>query len=72
MIRQWAYLRPSVLIEFGGRNATLPRDREDIIPDVASPLVPGVVFPSAQVAVLSPLRTFWEKATLIHVECHRR
>jgi len=65
-----AYLRPSVLIEFGGRNATLPQDTVDIMPDVAS-LVPGVVFPSAQVAVLSPLRTFWEKATLIHVECHR-
>jgi len=65
-----AYLRPSVLIEFGGRNATLPRDTVDITPDVAC-LVPGVAFPSAQVAVLSPLRTFWEKATLIHVECHR-
>jgi len=65
-----AYLRPSVLIEFGGRNATLPQDTVDIMPDVAS-LVPGVVFPSAQVAVLSPMRTFWEKATLIHVECHR-
>ena len=22
--------------------------------------------------VLSPVRTFWEKATLVHVECHRR
>ena len=22
--------------------------------------------------VLSPKRTFWEKATLVHVECHRR
>ena len=22
--------------------------------------------------VLSPARTFWEKATLVHVECHRR
>lgn len=65
-----AYLRPSVLIEFGGRNATLPQDRLTIVPDVATH-VSGLVFPSAQVAVLSPLRTFWEKATLIHVECHR-
>ncbi|MBB0025228.1 MULTISPECIES: nucleotidyl transferase AbiEii/AbiGii toxin family protein [Burkholderiaceae] len=65
-----AYLRPSVLIEFGGRNATLPQDTLTITPDVA-PHVPAVTFPSAQVTVLSPMRTFWEKATLIHVECHR-
>jgi len=65
-----SYLRPSVLIEFGGRNATVPQDTVGITPDVA-PYVPGLLFPSAQVAVLSPLRTFWEKATLIHVECHR-
>lgn len=65
-----AYLRPSVLIEFGGRNATLPQDSVTIVPDVAAH-APGLVFPSAQVAVLSPMRTFWEKVTLIHVECHR-
>lgn len=65
-----AYLRPSVLIEFGGRNAILPQHTLDIVPDVAAH-VPGLAFPAAQVAVLSPMRTFWEKATLIHVECHR-
>lgn len=65
-----AYLRPSVLIEFGGRNATLPQETLTIVPDVAEH-VPGLVFPMAEVAVLSPMRTFWEKATLIHVECHR-
>lgn len=65
-----AYLRPSVLIEFGGRNATLPQDRLTIVPDVATH-VPELAFPSAAVVVLSPMRTFWEKATLIQVECHR-
>ena len=65
-----AYLRPSVLLEFGGRNATLPQDTMTIVPDVAAH-VPVLAFPTAQVAVLSPMRTFWEKATLIHVECHR-
>ncbi|EPA95366.1 nucleotidyl transferase AbiEii/AbiGii toxin family protein [Pseudomonas mandelii] len=65
-----AYLRPSVLIEFGGRNATLPQNTLTIVPDMAT-YVPELVFPSAEVAVLSPMRTFWEKATLIHVECHR-
>ncbi|MNQ98100.1 hypothetical protein D3C85_1137740 [compost metagenome] len=66
-----AYLRPSVLIEFGGRNATLPQDRLTIVPDVATH-VPELAFPSAEVVVLSPMRTFWEKATLIHVECIAR
>jgi hypothetical protein len=65
-----AYLRPGILIEFGGRNATLPQDTVTIVPDVAAQ-VQGLAFPSAEVAVLSPMRTFWEKATLIHVECHR-
>ncbi|MCF8003462.1 MAG: nucleotidyl transferase AbiEii/AbiGii toxin family protein [Chromatiaceae bacterium] len=65
-----AYLRPSVLIEFGGRNSALPQSTLAITPDIAE-LVPGLALPVAQVAVLSPARTFWEKATLIHVECHR-
>jgi hypothetical protein len=65
-----AYLRPSVLIEFGGRNTALPRHTRTITPDVAAH-VPGLLFPDARVAVLSPMRTFWEKATLIHVECLR-
>ncbi|MFC4277157.1 nucleotidyl transferase AbiEii/AbiGii toxin family protein [Achromobacter aloeverae] len=64
------YVRPSILIEFGGRNAALPRDTLTIVPDVAAH-VPRLVFPTAQVAVLSAHRTFWEKVTLIHVECHR-
>ena len=31
----------------------------------------ALVFPRSQVSVLSPLRTFWEKATLMHVESQR-
>lgn len=64
------YLRPSILIEFGGRNSTLPQDTHTIVPDVAEH-VPTLKFPTAQVSVLSAERTFWEKATLIHVESHR-
>lgn len=37
----------------------------------ASESVAELRFPIAQVDVLLPSRTFWEKATLIHVECHR-
>jgi hypothetical protein len=65
-----AYVRPSILIEFGGRNSTLPQSTLAITPDIAEH-VPDLALPMAQVSVLSAVRTFWEKATLIHVECHR-
>lgn len=65
-----SYVRPSILIEFGGRNSTLPQSTLSIMPDIAEH-VSNLEFPTAQVVVLSAARTFWEKATLIHVECHR-
>jgi hypothetical protein len=64
------YLGTSVLIEFGGRNITEPNEDHEVQPDIAEH-VPALQFPSSTVSVLSPARTFWEKATLIHVECQR-
>ncbi len=65
------YLTSEVLLEFGGRNVIDPNEQHEIGPDVA-PVTQGVDYPVAVVTVLSPSRTFWEKATLIHVECNRR
>ena len=65
------YVRSEVLLEFGGRNVIDPNERHAIVPDIAA-LTPYLDYPAATVTVLSPSRTFWEKATLIHVECHRR
>ena len=65
------YLKSEVLLEFGGRNIIDPHEQHEIVPYMAN-LVPGPDYPVAIVTVLSPTRTFWEKATLIHVECHRR
>ena len=65
------YVRSEVLLEFGGRNVIDPNERHAIVPDIAA-LTPDLDYPAATVTVLSPSRTFWEKATLIHVECHRR
>lgn len=64
------YLRESVLIEFGGRNITEPNAEHQLRPYIAERL-PDLELPSAMVTVLAPERTFWEKATLIHAECHR-
>lgn len=64
------YMTNSVLIEFGGRNITEPNEEHEISPDIAERL-PDLVLPCSKVSVLSPERTFWEKATLMHVESHR-
>jgi hypothetical protein len=60
----------SVLLEFGGRNVILPNEDRHLRPYIAAEL-PDLEFPEATVHVLSPRRTFWEKATLIHVACNR-
>lgn len=60
----------AVLVEFGGRNTIEPNEEYSLRPYIAAD-INELEFPSAKVRVLSPLRTFWEKATLIHVECYR-
>jgi hypothetical protein len=60
----------SVLLEFGGRNVVVPNEDRHLRPYIAVEL-PDLQFPEATVQVLSPCRTFWEKATLIHVACNR-
>lgn len=60
----------SVLLEFGGRNVIVPNEVRHLRPYIAVEL-PDLQFPEATVQVLSPCRTFWEKATLIHVACNR-
>jgi hypothetical protein len=64
------YLREHVLIEFGVRNDTEPKEKHSITPYLAK-TTETVRLPIASVDTLSPVRTFWEKATLIHVECQR-
>jgi hypothetical protein len=64
------YMGNSVLVEFRGQNITEPSRVYELRPYIAD-VVAELIFPVARVDVLSPVRTFWEKATLIHVECHR-
>jgi hypothetical protein len=60
----------SVFLEFGGRNVIVPGEEHTLRPYIASELR-DLEFPVATVCALSPTRTFWEKATLIHVACNR-
>jgi len=62
------YVAPSVMLEFGARSTGEPASLRDVACD-ASGLVENVVFPTARPRVMHAERTFWEKATAIHVFC---
>lgn len=70
-----SYIKNRVMIEFVGRNLILPNNNHEIIPYISTPLeiqgISDVKFPKVEVVVLSPERTFWEKATLLHAECKK-
>jgi len=60
----------NIQIEFGGVNCLEPSEPQDVTPYLAA-VASALLFPTARVQALRPERTFWEKATLIHVECNR-
>ena len=64
------YLKKEVLLELGGRVIMEPYETHTIVPDVAS-VSDKIILPSATVTVMPLSKTFWEKITLIHVECNR-
>ena len=66
-----SYLRDHVFIEFGVRNSTEPCENHLIEPYLSQAIKIDLGLPKTMVNTLSPTRTFFEKATLIHVECHR-
>lgn len=65
------YLRQVVKIEMGARSDTDPSEQVEISPIIAETfpeLMPGSAFP---VRCVDPVRTFWEKAMLLHEETYR-
>ena len=64
------YVSPSVMLEFGARSTGEPASMRSIVCDAAGP-VEGVSFPTAIPRVMHAERTFWEKATAIHVFCQQ-
>ena len=62
------YVRPEILLEFGARSTGEPSDVRTVVADAAA-FLPGVVFPTASPGTMRPERTFWEKATAMHVYC---
>jgi hypothetical protein len=66
------YIRPAIRLEMGARSDDWPAAEREIGPYAAE------VFPeaftiarSSSIHTLEAIRTFWEKATLLHAEYHR-
>jgi len=64
------YISPAVMLEFGARSTGEPSESRTIHCDAAEYL-PDVEFPTATPRVMRAERTFWEKATAIHVFCEQ-
>lgn len=66
------YLKPAVKIEMGARSDHWPTEDKPIrsyLNEIFPDQLPDAG--CATVNVLSAERTFWEKATILHAECHR-
>ena len=64
------YVAPHIRLEFGARSTGEPCEVLPVACDLA-PLMPEIVFPQARPRVMKMERTFWEKATAIHVFCRQ-
>ena len=65
-----AYLSRSVMVEIGSRAAHWPASFHEISPYAAQQIPEAFESPSASICTLEVGRTFWEKATILHVLHH--
>ena len=65
-----SFVAPEVIVEFGARSTGEPHANRPVVCDAAAYL-PGLTFPAAHPTVMRAERTFWEKATAIHVFCRQ-
>lgn len=66
-----AYIRPAVRLELGARSDSWPANKHRITPYSAELFPRMFTAPSCEVQTLEAVRTFWEKATILHAEAHR-
>lgn len=65
------YIRQAVKIEMGARSDHWPAEPRMIQPYIASEFPKSMNSSECSIKVLGISRTFWEKVTLLHAECHR-
>ena len=71
LFEQTGLIRPEVMIEFGARSTGEPHKHMPVVCDMAEHLS-EFTFPEARPSVMLAERTFWEKATAVHVFCHQQ
>ena len=71
LFSDYGFVRPEVLVEFGARATGEPR-AERLVDCDAAVHVPDVEFPTTYPLVMAAERTFWEKATAVHVFCRQQ
>ena len=64
------YIKPVVKIELGARSDHWPVSMQNISPYVAEVLPASMKNMDAEIRVLNIERTFWEKATILHMYAH--
>ena len=67
----YGFVKAEVTAKFGARSTGEPREMHTIECDAAR-YISEVAFPSTRTHVMLAERTFWEKATAIHVFCHQQ
>lgn len=67
---QLAYVRPAVRLEFGARSDHLPSEQKEIAPYLHTEIPDLICEPTVTVKTLAAERTFWEKATILHMLVH--
>ena len=70
LFQQTGLMRPEVMVEFGARSTGEPHASRPVACDAAAYL-PDLAFPLARPTVMLAKRTFWEKATAMHVFCRQ-
>ena len=70
MFETSGFVRPKVMVEFGARSTGEPHANRPVVCDAAARL-PDLAFPEAHTTVMLAERTFWEKATAMHVFCRQ-
>ncbi|MCY3698846.1 MAG: nucleotidyl transferase AbiEii/AbiGii toxin family protein [Gemmatimonadetes bacterium] len=68
LFESFGTVRPEVKVDFGARSTGEPHAAQAVGCDAAAYLS-GLAFPEARPVVMLPERTFWEKATAVHVYC---
>ena len=71
LFEETGFVRPEVKVEFGARSTGEPNVPLPVECDAAVYL-PDIEFPLAHPTVMLAERTFWEKATAIHVFCRQQ